>query len=441
MHKKEFIPHYQGTDWIKPALPDKSQAWPLSQCHSAGHDSGNRAIINSELKQLYQDQPWQWPSKPIFFFSDLHADADAFWASLVASGGIKKTGADDNQFKLTPQGKSARFVIGGDCFDKGPSNLRLLRCLKKLIDKGAKVHILAGNHDLRVKIGIYSVNHRSKLTNEHFFLRMGKKAIPFLREIEREYLQHKHAYDHIPSEKECKKRLHPSADWFKHFDEKSSHLLSSKAIKKELRRMQEKAERFAHQLQQANLDYRKAYAAALQWQALFLQEDGEFYWYFKRMRLALHKGSFLFVHAGIDDQIADLISQHGVKQLNRDYKTNLHSSLSDFYYGPIANTVRTKYRDVDKPLSKHGIKQLKHKGIHAIVHGHKNTHHGQRIMLRKGLVNFECDASVDRATRKNEKIGPHYGAAVTIIKPQKHILGISSDYPYVKVFQPDTLIL
>ncbi len=436
MKHAQFLPHYHGLKWIEAELPEKAQTWPLEKFHSAAHDASDKLPLKQRLSHIYQETPWHWPKKPVFFFSDLHADADAFFASLVASGGIKKTGEQDHQFKLTEQGQSARFVIGGDCFDKGPSNLRLLRCIKRLIDKGAKVHILAGNHDIRVKLGISSVNQPRDCINEHFFLRMGKKAIPFLLEINQQYLQDKQALKHIPSEKECKKRLHPSKQWFAQFAQESQHLLTEKIIHKEIKRMHEKCQQFEKQLFKAGLDYRRAYAAALQWQALFLQEDGEFYWYFKRMRLALHKGSFLFVHAGLDDQIASLIKHQGVGQLNRDYKHNLQTSLAEFYYGPLANIVRTKYRDIDKPLSKQGVKQLKNKGIHAIVHGHKNMRFGQRIMLRKGLINFECDASVDRHTRKSEKIGLEHGAAVTIFQPEGRILGISSDYPYVKVFQP-----
>ena len=74
--------------------------------------------------------------------------------------------------------------------------------------------------------------------------------------------------------------------------------------------------------------------------------------------------------------------------------------MFDFYYGRLANTIRTKYRDIDMPMTRQGNKMLREKGIHAIVHGHKNLHYGQRIMLGKGMVNFECDASVDRHTRK-----------------------------------------
>jgi hypothetical protein len=114
--------------WQWNILPKKVQNWPLGKIHSSGKDFSSPVGLVEQLQQTLHENPWIWPKSPIFFFSDLHADTDAFIASLVASGGIKKTGAYDQQFKLTAAGRKAHFVIGGDCFDKGPSNLRLLRC-------------------------------------------------------------------------------------------------------------------------------------------------------------------------------------------------------------------------------------------------------------------------------------------------------------------------
>lgn len=436
MPKRLDLPHYKGLKWIQTNLPEKPQIWPLGKLHSSDKDQDSPAGLEEQLQHSQRLYPWNWPKSPIFFFSDLHADADAFIASLVASGGINKTGPADHQFKLTRDGRKARFVIGGDCFDKGPSNLRLLRCIRFLIDKGARVHILAGNHDIRIKLGFRSVDRCHDMNSEHFFVRMGAKGIPFLQEIAQHYLQGKKALKGIPDQAECRKRLYPADSWFETFPDKAQSIMSTKAIDKELKRMREKRANFENDLNKAGLDLRTAYAAALKWQQLFLDKEGEFYWYFRRMCLALQKGSFLFVHAGLDDSIAHLIRQQGIKQLNQQFKRHLDDEMFTFYYGPLANTIRTKYRDVDMPMTKQGVSQLRDKGIHAIVHGHKNMRYGQRIMLRKGMVNFECDASVDRNTRKKEHIGLYHGAAVTIFQPQGRVLAISTDYPYIKVFQP-----
>lgn len=285
------LPAYKGLKWIATDLPKKTQNWPLGKIHSSAKDQSSPNSMEEQLKQTLQEHPWKWPKAPIFFFSDLHADADAFIASLVASGGIKKTGPDDQQFKITRSGCQARFVIGGDCFDKGPSNLRLLRCIRLLINSGARVHILAGNHDIRVKLGIRSVNLNKDPKSEHFFIRMGAKAIPFLKEIQQEYLQGKNALKHIPDEPECRKRLYPPESWFKTFPEQAKGKLSEKIIFKETRRLREKINEFEHDLKKAGMDLRIAYAAAIKWQELFLDQEGEFYWYFKKMRLTLHKGT------------------------------------------------------------------------------------------------------------------------------------------------------
>ena len=156
------------------------------------------------------------------------------------------------------------------------------------------------------------------------------------------------------------------------------------------------------------------------------------------MRLAYQRGSFLFVHAGLDDRAAKLVSKHGVKQLNQLFHDHVKEELFEFYYGPLANIIRTKYREVDMPLTQKGVKLIHEAGIHAIVHGHDNRHHGQRIMVRKGIVNFECDATIDQNSRKKEGLRG-CGAAVTIFHPDKLVMGVSTDYPFIKVFDPTSL--
>ena len=91
------------------------------------------------------------------------------------------------------------------------------------------------------------------------------------------------------------------------------------------------------------------------------------------------------------------------------------------------------------PLTRQGVKMLKkHSGVHSIVHGHRNLLHGQQIMLRQGIVNFECDTTLDRNTRKKAGLkGP--GGAVTIFRPEGLVMGISTDYPYIKVFDPASI--
>ena len=156
------------------------------------------------------------------------------------------------------------------------------------------------------------------------------------------------------------------------------------------------------------------------------------------MKLAYREGSFLFIHAGLNDQIAQIIRRDGVRHLNRKFRRQMLRDPFDFYYGPLANTIRTKYREVDMPLTRRGAGLVHKKGIHIVVHGHSNRLHGQRIMLRKGMIHFECDATLDRNSRKKEGL-KWIGAAATLFSSDKHVLGVSSDYPFIKVFDPRAL--
>jgi hypothetical protein len=426
---------YRGLKWIKSPLPSGCQPWQLGERKSTRKDNTHRGSMARELRDAMQREAWKWPKKPVYFFSDLHADTDAFMASLVASGGIEKTGPRDHQFKLTKAGKRALFIIGGDCFDKGPSSIRLLRAIRLLIERKAKVHILAGNHDVRMMLGVHSVSLPKDPRTDHFFVRMGRKMVPFLEEIYRHYLQDEQALKNVPSTRECRRRLFPPKKWFKEFPRLASWMMPDVTIEREMKKLRDKMDSFEGDCARAGLSLRMVYAAVLKWQELFLQPKGEFFWFFDRMQLAHREGSFLFIHAGLDDRIARAVGDKGVGRLNRKFRRQVHKDPFDFYYGPIANTIRTKYREIDMPLTRRGVELLHQQGIHVIVHGHLNLLHGQRIMLRKGMVNFECDGTVDRNTRKREGL-PGVGAAVTVFCPEQLVMGISADFPDIKVFDP-----
>jgi hypothetical protein len=432
------LPRYHGQKWIAARLPVEGQMWLLGKTRSVRKERTNRGAIDSEVCKAVGDKPWKWPSRPVYFFADLHADTDAFIASLVASGGFSKTGPRDKDFKLTSSGRKALFLVGGDCFDKGPSSLRLLRMVRLLMDAGAKVELLAGNHDIRMLVGIRSLDLAPDPRTEHFFVRMGPKAVPFLREISDEYLQGKRALDGIPDSRTCRRKLLPRKRWFREFPQLARWDMHELQLQREMQRLQKKYDGFEEHCTRAGLSMRMVYAAARKWQALFLNPKGEFHWFYQRMKAVHRERSFLFIHAGLDDHSAALIRDKGIKHLNRLFHAQLGQDLYDFYYGPVANIVRTKYRDADRPLTGRGTRLIHKKGIHAIVHGHVNRNYGQRIMLRKGLLNFECDATVDRNTRRREGLKGQ-GAAVTIFHPDKVVLGISTDYPFIKIFQPEAL--
>ena len=435
----KYLPRYKGAERVRAKLPTEAQVWMLGKQHSVKKDDYHSAAYAEEIRKVIGKEAWKWPKRTLYFISDLHADAEAFVASLVASGGVKKTGPRDEDFRLTKDGRKARFLIGGDCFDKGPSTLQLLRVIRLHIDRGANVRLLAGNHDVRTMLGFLSVGMGPDPRHDHFFIRMGPKVVPFLVEIRDNYLQGKDALRGVPNTRECRRRLYPPKRWFHEFPQHAVWAMPESTIERELGRMHSKMESFEAECDAAGLSPRMVYAAARKWQELFLQPKGEFAWYFRKLKIGHREGSFIFVHAGIDDRMAKLVADKGVKHLNRRFRKDLFSDPFDFYYGPMANIIRTKYRKVDMPLTRRGVKVLRNKkGIHAIVHGHRNLLHGQRVMLRKGIVNFECDTTLDRNTRRKEGLRG-YGAAVTIFRPEGVVMGVSSDYPYIKVFEPGVI--
>jgi len=438
--KDTSLPHYHGENWNKAVLPSHAVNWLAGKERSYNIVNPKQKSLANELEILSTEDRWRWPKKEIYFFSDLHADAEAFAASLVATGAVKRTGAGSTDFKLTIKPKQALFIIGGDCFDKGPSNLALLRTIKHLIDLGAKVKLLVGNHDLRMLLAMRAVDNTDCPRNGHFFVRLGNKVLPFFTEIWHEFLAQKDSLKNIPDEAECRRRLHPADNWFVEFSDAAKDTISDLEVKKELSRLKKRQQRFEQACRDNNFSYRQLYAVTRLWHELFLSPKGEFYWFFKKMNLVHKSGSFLFVHAGSDDKACQLISKDGIKQLNKQFKLALKGDPFSLYFGELGNMVRTKYRQVDKALTEDGRKHLHETKIHAIVHGHRNLYHGQRISLRQGIINFECDASVDSHTRENEGL-KGAGAAVTIFKPEGKILGISADFPFVKVFEPKACIL
>lgn len=435
LKSKRFLPQYHGKSWIDVPLPREARDWTHGGVKSIAANDGGRDKLAAVLGTLNKNQAWKFPKRKHFFFSDLHGDPDAFAASLVACGGVKKTGPNTTDFILSEEGKNANFIIGGDCFDKGPSSLGLLRMIQHLKKQGARVRVLAGNHDVRVLFGMVSVGKTQTVESEYFFIRTGQKIIPLLKEIVDEYLSHKGAMKEVPPKKVCRHHLYPKESWFDKFPKAAEGRISGPQVERELTRIRKKYESFEDKCSEAGLTLRQVYAAVMKWRELFLEPKGEFYWFYNRMRLVYRSGSFLFVHAGLDNKIAKFLNEGGTKEMNRAFRAALKDSPFDFYYGSMCNTVRTKYRRVDHPFSDKGARYVRRAGISAVIHGHRNLHNGQRIAMRRSMINFECDTSLDRLTRKKEKVRGR-GASVTIIEPKGKILGVSSDYPHIKVFDP-----
>ena len=431
-NRSEYIAEYSGLEWLGGNLPTECITWPIPKKAARIYEPHDEyAVSAKQVKQYAKQKPWVFPSRPHLFFSDMHADADAFLRSLVASGGVEKTGPNDEDFALTAFGEQASFVIGGDCFDKGPDNLRLFRVLARLRALGTRLHILVGNHDLRTYVGLACAG-RKDARHAHLFVRMGKKTAPLFKEIYETYLAGSDL-SHAMSEDEVREHLFPDEDWYEQFPDSVDGMISEYQIAKELRRIREKVSEFEFRSKKIGMSLAMVYATLNKARELFLDKDGEFGWYFEEMELSHRAGSFLMLHAGVDDVVADIIRRRGVEGLNADYREALTGDLFDLYNGPLGNAFRTKYRESDLPFSEKGLEDINIAGIYAIIHGHRSLLYGQQITLRNGLLNFECDASVDCNTRDLEDL-PGLGGAVTIVRPDARILGISTDYPLAKMF-------
>lgn len=429
--RSPYVPDYQGVEFCEMRLPVTVEPWPKfdgRRLRDLANDHYDAAA--EQLRARIGARPFVWPHRLMYFFCDVHADAHAWRRSLIASGGVRWLGPGDNDYELTEQGQQALFVIAGDCFDKGPSNLRLLRAIKLLIDKGANVEILAGNHDLRTLVGLAYLGRKDPRF-AHLFVRMGKKTMPLFQEIRAEYLEPGETSE--LSEHELTRVLFPDDAWFTQFPSVAKGLVPDKKIAKELARIREKMIELPRKCEQLGMTLGDIHRAATRARELFLQPEGEFRWYFERMDVALRWGSFLLVHAGVDDITAELLARENVSGANARFHQLLAEDPFALYHGPFGNMFRTKYRDFDHPFTQTGVHHMYEAGLYGIVHGHQNILRGQRVLVREGLLNFECDASVDCNTRKLEGLrGP--GGAVTIFRPDGIVLGISADHPHVKVF-------
>jgi len=420
-------------------LPNSCVPWPIEENHDRPIANNQGPGLVSCLARANELGPWDWPDRPLIFISDLHADAESLLRSLVAARAIIRTGTGLTEFNLTPYGRSCQIIIGGDCLDKGPSNLDLLDSLAFLRKSGADVVLLAGNHDLRLFLGLEALIVKRSSLNAHMFVRMGKKVMPLLKEVFVRHVDADTAMGNLPGEKDCLRLMVPGKKWTKQFPKAAAGYMNEAAIKKEMQRLKKKTDKFADHANEVGLTLRQLYAAALKCRELFVAPHGRYAWFFNGLKAAHQSGSLLFVHAGIDDQMAQQISKNGVDHVNRRFRKESRKDPFVFYSGTVANLMRTKYRDVDHPLTEAGVEELHLAGIKLLVQGHVNQHSGQELRSKHGLLHLEADITLDRHSRSSEGLDG-IGTGATIISPDGNILGISRDYPHAKLFNPEQIL-
>lgn len=375
-------------------------------------------------------------NKTVTFFCDLHADAEAFLSSLKL-GQLITPESTLQKVTLSSKGRQGQIIIGGDCFDKGPSNLALLDLLGELKKQQANLVLLAGNHDVRVYAGLLALDVMDDLRQSHFFVRMGRKAAPFLAEIYHNYCQDDTVVKLADSL--ILDKLFPEEQWFEHFPNYAQSLLSPRAIQKEVRQIKTKKHDFLAACGALGLNLKQIYQAALKAQELFIRPNGRYAWYFQSLQLMHQSGNYLFSHAGIDDEIAHQMTQMSVATLNQQFQQSLREGLIfEMYYSAFGNVFRTKYRDKDYPLTEQGSAYLKQQQIYALVNGHRSHQNGQQLFVRAGLLNFECDTQLNRNCRTRAKMKT-LGEAVTVFAQDGTVHALGNDLPQPKTFHPSFL--
>jgi len=270
----------------------------------------------------------------IYFFTDIHADRDAFLRSFDRC-----------------EDKKALFLIGGDSFDKGPSNLDLIEEYKSLIDSGIRMEFLIGNHDLRQ---LMVLKHWNEQTEE--------------------------IYAPIFTKKRFERRIWPFLD----------ECGGIKAAK-----------------------------------SMFLDENGEFYWFFERHKLLKIVKNCLFSHAGVDNFMAFQLNHNGEKSVNFIFKSLLERNSHRAYYGEFGPTFRGRLKNTD--LTQKGANYLKHAGIEYVIHGHVSVFKGHQLNIVEGVKHIMCDCIINQNSRKKHNIKTEGWAYLDVDFKKNKIIGFSSE--------------
>lgn len=394
------------------------QDWPKDALQASPDDWAKN------LRLHHPKINWQL-NEPLAFVTDIHGDAPALLRSLIA-GGLMQDNATLDQLNWTDAGLTRRLVLGGDCFDKGPSTLALLRLVKRIWQDKPNSIWLVGNHDLRFMLGMRSLQLDKTPLQSHFFSRMGKKAIGLLAEMHQD-CPTDFAIDH-PA-------YWVDAYWPQAFRAQAQGLLGKRLAKKEIKQLHAKQA----DMQQAcrkRFASAQAFDQACSWAVHeFLAPEGEFYGLVQSWQLHFNAGPFWFSHAGVNDlAIADWQANH--QALNQGYQQAWQAGdLFGLYYGPLGALMRTKYRKYDWPFSAQGAQRLKDAGILAIVNGHRDSGQGQQLYVRQGLWNFDCDTQMNSHCRAKDQLAPG-GWGITLFEADGSVCALSSDHPGERWFYP-----
>lgn len=97
--------------------------------------------------------------------------------------------------------------------------------------------------------------------------------------------------------------------------------------------------------------------------------------------------------------------------------------------------LRNRYRSVYLPLRAAGVEQAQRFVVHLVVHGHRNRTEVQRLEPRQGMMHLTCDVTQNCDSRRVEGLDG-IDAGVTLIHPDGCVVGLGSDCPDAKWFEP-----
>lgn len=384
-------------DDAKPAVGAPKTAPPKA---AKGPDGKGPAVPPNTAPKESQESAEVLREREVIAIPDIHGEANALLTSLKVSGYIEPKEAKwDGEWHLTEVGKKAHIVFTGDLLDRGSENIGVLEVVKKLRAEGARIEILAGNHEM-ILLNTLSSSHQSdwlhwigngggsvlKELGEHAHI--STNAVTILDVLS--YLPHMGKYkknfaEMPPATASCAKLL----GWWKENSSKITRTINDPT---------DQSIRSA--LEQASLtDADIAAFGKLQEQAketFLVQYRGMV----ESLNLMTIVDDVLYVHASLNEYWIDMLERKGIDGVNREFHTAIKDPkiLSDMAgstgkYGDVVWD-----RDLQKNLKKKPelVRRLKQLGIRMIVHGHTETNGAQMHNTVDNLHIVNGDVSMYR---------------------------------------------
>lgn len=315
--------------------------------------------------------------REVIAIPDIHGEANALLTSLKVAGYIELKDAKwDEGWHLTEAGQKAHIVFTGDLLDRGSENIGVLEIVKKLRAEGARIEILAGNHEM-ILLNTLQSSHQAdwlhwigngggsvlKELGEH--ANISTNAVTILDILS--YLPHmeKHKKNFAgmpPVTASCAELL----SWWEKNSSKITQTINDPTDQS-----------IRSTLEHTSITDTDIVAfGKLQERAkeTFFVQYGEMV---KSLNLMTIVDDVLYVHASLNEYWIDLLEREGIDGVNREF----HTAIKDPKKLREMAGSTGKYGDVmwDRNLQANLkkrpelVQRLKQLGIRMIVHGHTET--------------------------------------------------------------------